>query len=83
MTKSKQVLEFQRPSKILCQISGRQNHWSLMNICPLSLTKTEIFRFVVQSFDFSLFIQDIFACYVVLIMVLRDRVFPFLIANWQ
>jgi hypothetical protein len=25
----KQVLEFYRPSKFLCQTSGRQNHWSL------------------------------------------------------
>ncbi len=25
----KQVLEFHRPSKFLCQTSGRQNHWSL------------------------------------------------------
>jgi hypothetical protein len=28
----KQVLEFHRPSKLLCQTSGRQNHWS-----PLSM----------------------------------------------
>jgi hypothetical protein len=26
----KQVLDFHCPSKILCQTSGRQNHWSLM-----------------------------------------------------
>jgi hypothetical protein len=28
----KQVLEFHRPSKFLCQTSGRQNHWSLLTI---------------------------------------------------
>ncbi len=26
----KKVLDFHRPSKILCQTSGRQNHWPLM-----------------------------------------------------
>jgi hypothetical protein len=26
----KQVLEYHRPSKILCQTSGRQNHWFLL-----------------------------------------------------
>jgi hypothetical protein len=26
----KQVLESHRPSKLLCQTSGRQNHWSLL-----------------------------------------------------
>jgi hypothetical protein len=28
----KQVLEFHRPSKFLCQTSGRQNHWFLLCI---------------------------------------------------
>jgi hypothetical protein len=28
----KQVLEFHRPSKFVCQTSGRQNHWSLLHM---------------------------------------------------
>jgi hypothetical protein len=32
----KQVLEFHRPSKFLCQTSGRQNHWSLLSSGCLS-----------------------------------------------
>ncbi len=31
----KQVLEFHCPSKFLCQTSGRQNHWSLLQTRPI------------------------------------------------
>jgi hypothetical protein len=35
----RQLLDFHRPSKILCQTSGRQNHWSLKQILNLKCQK--------------------------------------------
>ncbi len=45
------VLEFHRPSKFLCQTSGRQNHWSPSRILALSPV-LEILHFIFSQISF-------------------------------
>jgi hypothetical protein len=50
----KQVLDFHRPSKILCQTSGCQDHWSLLGMKRSELYSTSYAIFSVAKFDMSI-----------------------------